>query len=122
MRDILAVDVSPAMLEALHQRVGPASTLGNEAGVRTWLGDVAGLPAYQVCCGPRGSGPAHPEGWGCCAALPWTAGLLLSSPLLPSHLPLLNRVFLLSIHHPTPHPTTTPATHHPPPPWFAGTF
>ena len=58
VHDILAVDVSPAMLEALRQRVGPASTLGNEAGVRTWLGDVAGLPAYQVCCGLRGSGPA----------------------------------------------------------------
>jgi ubiquinone/menaquinone biosynthesis C-methylase UbiE len=48
VRDILAADVSPAMLEALRQRCGPASTLGNEPGVRTWQGSVEALPAYQV--------------------------------------------------------------------------
>lgn len=46
--DILALDVCPAMLEALEQRFGGGSTLGNEAAVRTWLGDIeAGLPPYQ---------------------------------------------------------------------------
>lgn len=47
VKDILAVDLSPVMLEALQQRVGPASTLGNEPCVRTWLGDVSDLPGYQ---------------------------------------------------------------------------
>lgn len=53
VKDILAVDVCPAMVEALQQRVGPASTLGNDACVRTWLGDVADLPAYQASPGSR---------------------------------------------------------------------
>lgn len=48
MQDILAVDVSPAMLAALQQRVGQPSSLGNEPCVRTWLGDVTELPSYQV--------------------------------------------------------------------------
>ena len=47
-RDILAVDICPTMLEALQQRVGPASTLGNDPCMRTWLGDVVDLPVYQV--------------------------------------------------------------------------
>ena len=63
VRDILAVDVSPGMLAALQARVGPPpSGLGNEPGVRTWQGDVAALPAYQVRCR---------------AAPMWSAGLLL---------------------------------------------
>lgn len=48
MQDILAVDVSPSMIEALQQRVGPSSSLGNDACVRTWLGDVNDVPGYQV--------------------------------------------------------------------------
>ncbi len=48
VRDILAVDVCPAMIAALQQRVGAASALGNEPCVRTWLGDVVELPVYQV--------------------------------------------------------------------------
>lgn len=51
VRDILAVDVCPEMLQALQQRVGcEPSTLGTEPGVRTWVGDVQDLPAYQVWC------------------------------------------------------------------------
>eukprot|EP00887_Chlorella_sp_A99_P003181 scaffold9.g3181.t1 len=48
VQDILAVDVCPEMLEELQRQVGGApSTLGNEPGVRTWVGDVLDLPAYQ---------------------------------------------------------------------------
>ncbi|PRW60354.1 riboflavin kinase isoform B [Chlorella sorokiniana] len=47
VHDILAVDVSPGMLAALQQRVGAPSSLGNDACVRTWLGDVTELPSYQ---------------------------------------------------------------------------
>ena len=48
MRDILAVDVTPEMIAAVEEEIGKASTLGNEACVRTWVGDVADVPAYQV--------------------------------------------------------------------------
>lgn len=48
VQDILAVDVSPAMIAALQQRVGAPSTLGNDACVRTWLGDVTELPSFQA--------------------------------------------------------------------------
>lgn len=58
VRDILAVDVSPAMLAALQQRVGPPSTLGNDACVRTWLGDVTELPSFQARP-PRNHGVAY---------------------------------------------------------------
>lgn len=47
VRDILALDVCPEMLEEVHRRFGSGSTLGNDPAVRTWLGDVAELPAYQ---------------------------------------------------------------------------
>lgn len=51
--DILELEVAPAMLDSIRSR-HDASRLGNEAGVRTWLGTVASLPAYQawglVCC------------------------------------------------------------------------
>lgn len=60
VRDVLAVDVSRPMLEALQRRVQTAGSLGNEPGVRTWLGDVAELPAYQV-----GGGWARRAGLGC---------------------------------------------------------
>ncbi|KAI3429362.1 hypothetical protein D9Q98_005457 [Chlorella vulgaris] len=46
VQDILAVDVSPTMVEALQQRAGPESTLGNDACVRTWLGEIVDLPYY----------------------------------------------------------------------------
>jgi hypothetical protein len=48
VRDILAVDVTPAMVDELRKRFGAPSTLGNEACVRPWLGDVMELPAYQA--------------------------------------------------------------------------
>jgi hypothetical protein len=54
VKDILAVDVCPTMVEALQHRFGAASTLGNDACVRTWLGDVTELPAYQASRGSRG--------------------------------------------------------------------
>lgn len=47
VKDILAVDICPAMLTALEQRCGRSRTLGNEPGVRTWCGDVADLPSYM---------------------------------------------------------------------------
>ena len=47
VEDILAVDVAGKMLEALTERYGQAS-LGNEKRVRTWLGDICSVPAYQV--------------------------------------------------------------------------
>ena len=49
IRDILAVDVTPAMLEAVQQSFPSQNvTAGNEPQVRTWLGDVQSIPAYQV--------------------------------------------------------------------------
>ena len=49
IQEVLAVDVTPEMLEALQQQFcGSNPTAGNEAQVRTWLGDVQSLPAYQV--------------------------------------------------------------------------
>lgn len=45
---MLAVDVTPEMIAALEARFGAASTLGNEPSVRSWLGDILDLPAYQV--------------------------------------------------------------------------
>ena len=45
--DILAVDVCPAMLDALRVRLGEPSPLGNEPAVRPWLGDVAEVPPFQ---------------------------------------------------------------------------
>jgi len=51
VRDMLAVDVCPAMLQALRSRVNGGetrtSTLGNEPAVRIWEGDVIDIPAYQ---------------------------------------------------------------------------
>ena len=49
IRDILAVDVTPAMVEAVqHNFPSQSQTAGNEPQVRTWLGDVQTIPAYQV--------------------------------------------------------------------------
>lgn len=47
VQDILAVDLSENMLAELKKRYCNTSSLGNEPGVRTWLGDVVDLPAYQ---------------------------------------------------------------------------
>jgi riboflavin kinase len=47
--DIVAIDVCPAMIDALHKRIpSPASTLGNHPCVRTWVGDVIDLPNYYA--------------------------------------------------------------------------
>ncbi len=59
VQDILAVDVSPTMVEALQQRVGPESTLGNDACVRTWLGEIVELPSYLVSAAQPAICPAH---------------------------------------------------------------
>lgn len=48
VQDILAVDLSRRMLDALQQRVGEPSTLGNDLGVRLWCGDVTDLPDYAL--------------------------------------------------------------------------
>lgn len=49
IRETLAVDVAPAMLEAVQQSFPSQNvTAGNEPQVRTWLGDVQSIPAYQV--------------------------------------------------------------------------
>lgn len=52
VRDILAVDVCPEMIDALKQRMaaagaGGAPPLGNTPAVRTWTGDVVDLPSYM---------------------------------------------------------------------------
>lgn len=47
VQDILAVDLSPAMLMGLRDRFPPPGQLGNIPGVRTWEGDVADLPGAQ---------------------------------------------------------------------------
>lgn len=47
--DIIAIDVCPAMIQALHKRIpSPASTLGNHPCVRTWVGDIIDLPNYYA--------------------------------------------------------------------------
>ena len=48
VRDVLAVDLAEAVLERLCAAHGCAGPLGNEPGVRPWLGDVESVPAYQV--------------------------------------------------------------------------
>ena len=45
---MLAVDLAEAMLERLCAIHGCGGPLGNEPGVRPWLGDVESVPAYQV--------------------------------------------------------------------------
>jgi hypothetical protein len=43
------VEVTPSMIEAVLQNFPSSnSTAGNELQVRTWLGDVQSIPAYQV--------------------------------------------------------------------------
>lgn len=66
IQDILVVEVTPSMIEAVRENF-PSSkaTAGNELQVRTWLGDVQSIPAYQVrsaplptlSCLPQSSGP-----------------------------------------------------------------
>jgi len=51
VEDVLAVDVAAAMLATLCAAHGCAGPLGNEPGVRTWLGDVESVPAYQARLG-----------------------------------------------------------------------
>lgn len=46
VKDILAVDLSEQMLAALKGRYGSGGTLGNEASVRGWRGDVNDLPYF----------------------------------------------------------------------------
>ncbi len=48
VNDVLAVDLADSMLAALCERHGCGSPLGNEPGVRPWLGDVESVPAYQA--------------------------------------------------------------------------
>lgn len=48
VQDILAVDACPAMLSEVEARFGAGESLGNVPCVRTWPGDVAELPLYQV--------------------------------------------------------------------------
>lgn len=45
---MLAVDLAEAMLERLCAGHGCGGPLGNDPGVRPWLGDVESVPAYQV--------------------------------------------------------------------------
>eukprot|EP00879_Flechtneria_rotunda_P030412 GHRR01033042.1.p1 GENE.GHRR01033042.1~~GHRR01033042.1.p1 ORF type:complete len:353 (+),score=100.97 GHRR01033042.1:621-1679(+) len=47
VRDILAVDLSGPMLQALQARFPQPSRCGNEPGVRTWIGDFLDLPHYM---------------------------------------------------------------------------
>jgi len=48
VEDYLAVDVAPRMLSRLASDHGATTTtLGNEGGVRTWLGDVESVPPYE---------------------------------------------------------------------------
>lgn len=49
---MLAVDLADEMLAKLCVLHGCASPLGNEPGVRPWLGDVETLPSYQASCFP----------------------------------------------------------------------
>ena len=49
VQDILAVEVTPSMIEAVRENFPSSSpTAGNALQVRTWLGDVQSIPAYQV--------------------------------------------------------------------------
>lgn len=56
MNDILVVDPDATVLERVAAAQGPAhpSTLGNDAELRTWVGDLAALPDYQVGAGGEG--------------------------------------------------------------------
>ena len=45
---MLAVDLAEAMLERLCAAHGCGGPLGNEPGVRPWLGDMENVIAYQV--------------------------------------------------------------------------
>ena len=45
--DILVADRAPEVIANVHEQY-PLTTLGNTKGVRTWLGDVNSIPAYQV--------------------------------------------------------------------------
>lgn len=47
VQEVLAVDVCPEMITELQRKLGQPSTQGNTPGLRTWVGDVADLPAYQ---------------------------------------------------------------------------
>lgn len=48
MQDILAADVTPEMIAAVEAHFGKPNVLGNDPCVRTWLGDIVDLPAFQV--------------------------------------------------------------------------
>lgn len=48
VRDVLAVDLAGEMLARLCALHGCGGPLGNEPGVRPWLGDVESVPAYQA--------------------------------------------------------------------------
>jgi SAM-dependent methyltransferase len=50
VQDVLALDVCPEMLDRLRSKFGADAAggeLGNEPGVRTWVGELGGLPGYQ---------------------------------------------------------------------------
>ncbi|KAL0039683.1 hypothetical protein WJX77_005068 [Trebouxia sp. C0004] len=48
IQDILAVEVTPSMIHAVLKNFPSSNpTVGNELQVRTWLGDVQSIPAYQ---------------------------------------------------------------------------
>lgn len=48
VQDILAVEVTPSMVDAVHANFPSSNaTAGNRQQVRTWLGDVQSIPAYQ---------------------------------------------------------------------------
>lgn len=50
VQDVLALDVCPEMLDRLRSKLGADATggeLGNEPGVRTWVGELGDLPGYQ---------------------------------------------------------------------------
>lgn len=45
--DVVAADLSPAMLAALAARFPPPGPCGNDFGVRAWRGDFVDLPVYM---------------------------------------------------------------------------
>ncbi|KAK9909502.1 hypothetical protein WJX75_003231 [Coccomyxa subellipsoidea] len=47
VQDILAVDLAEDMLTKASEQFGTSSSLGNDPGFRTWVGDVESVPAYQ---------------------------------------------------------------------------
>ncbi|KXZ49493.1 hypothetical protein GPECTOR_21g719 [Gonium pectorale] len=47
VKDILAVDRTPELLQVVTTAHGPSTTLGNEPGVRVWSGDFTELPPYM---------------------------------------------------------------------------